>query len=532
MKHLLIIGIIFLFIGASVVPATCVINENENVIKNQIQVESKSRYDANSIDDYEWPKFHYGLNNSGFSPSPHAPETNNILWTYTTDDDVCGNSQAIVDGKVYIGSMDEYLYCLNAFTGDKIWDFYVPGAISGSPCIVDGKVYVGAVYDYIYCWDAETGEMIWRFYKGYWGMCSSPAVVDGKVFIGVAGLEIEKIYCLDAATGDIIWDYNHSNFSISAPAVVNGKVYIGTGDVANDGIIFCFDADTGGILWNFTTGWYAVGGPAVVDGKVYSSGNGMHCLDAETGEELWNFPDGNTTVTPAVAYNRIYFSTRPRGDIYCLDAGTGIELWNYTLSDYDICGSSPAIADGKMYIGVWINGRLLCLDAYTGELIWDYRVAPGYPAHLFSSPAVAYGNVYIGGAFSNKVYCFGDPSQPETPTIDGPNNGFPGVEYTYKLSTIDPQGDGIYYYIDWGDNSNTGWIGPYGSGEEIAVNHTWGESGVFIIKAKAKDTDGYESDWGELQVTMPRDKTTNNVLFWRLIGQFPMLHRLMYLFRI
>jgi outer membrane protein assembly factor BamB len=525
-KHLLVVGIVFLFVGAGVVPATCIINENENVIKNQSQVESKTRYDSNSIDDYEWPKYHYDLNNSGFSPSPHAPETNNILWAYTTNFYV-GCSPVVVNGKVYIGSLDEYFYCLNSSTGDKIWDYPIPGGASlCSACVMDGKVYVGAVYDYIYCWDAETGELIWKFYKGY-SMCSSPAVVDGKVFIGVAGTENERIYCLDADTGDIVWDYNHSNYSVSEPAVVNGKVYIGTSDLPDDGIIFCFDADTGDILWNFTTNRYARGGPAVVDGKVYSSGNGMHCLDAETGEELWNFPDGNTTVIPAVAYDRIYFKTKYDAKIYCLDAGTGNELWNYPYGGNDLGGSSPAIADGKMYVGISSNGKLLCFDAYTGELIWDYKIEPG-----LSSPAVAYGNVYIGGGYSPEVFCFGGPSQPETPTIDGPNNGFPGTEYTYKFSTIDPQGDDIYYYIDWGDNSNTGWIGPYLSGEEITLNHTWDDSGVFIIKAKAKDTDGYESDWCELEVTMPRDKSTDNMLFWRLIGQFPLLQKLLLQFGI
>jgi predicted DNA-binding transcriptional regulator len=31
--------------------------------------------------------------------------------------------------------------------------------------------------------------------------------------------------------------------------------------------------------------------------------------------------------------------------------------------------------------------------------------------------------------------------------------------------------ENITYYVDWGDWTNTGWIGPYDSGQEQTVNH-------------------------------------------------------------
>ena len=97
---------------------------------------------------------------------------------------------------------------------------------------------------------------------------------------------------------------------------------------------------------------------------------------------------------------------------------------------------------------------------------------------------------------------------PNTPTIEGPISGKAGVEYKYTFVTTDPEEYDIYYWINWGDGTNTSWIGPYPSGEDITLNHTWSEQGTYEIKAKAKDVRGSESDWATLPVTMPLNQIT------------------------
>jgi hypothetical protein len=92
---------------------------------------------------------------------------------------------------------------------------------------------------------------------------------------------------------------------------------------------------------------------------------------------------------------------------------------------------------------------------------------------------------------------------PTKPEITGQTSGKVGKEYEYSIVSEEPDGDSIYYFVDWGDNSTIGWLGQYSSGEEIVLNHTWSAKGTYNIKAKAKDVYGAESDWGILQVTMP-----------------------------
>jgi len=96
-----------------------------------------------------------------------------------------------------------------------------------------------------------------------------------------------------------------------------------------------------------------------------------------------------------------------------------------------------------------------------------------------------------------------DNNPPATPTITGSVKGKPGVTYLYTFETTDPETDDIFYYIDWGDNTTTGWLGSYPAGVQKSALHSWSQKGAYIIKIKAKDTWGAESDWGTLSVTIP-----------------------------
>lgn len=110
---------------------------------------------------------------------------------------------------------------------------------------------------------------------------------------------------------------------------------------------------------------------------------------------------------------------------------------------------------------------------------------------------------------------------PNTPIIDGPLEGNAGEEYEYTFSATHPEDGDVLLFIDWGDNSSSGWIGPYNSGQEIIEGHTWDERGTYIIRAKAKDNNGLESNWGTLEVVMPVKQQVTNTLLQMIWGLFP-----------
>ena len=134
------------------------------------------------------------------------------------------------------------------------------------------------------------------------------------------------------------------------------------------------------------------------------------------------------------------------------------------------------------------------------------------------------GNTYEEGMF---VSIEGGPT---TPKITGPSRGAPGQSLDYTFSAIDVSPsyeDNIFFYIDWGDGNIDEWIGPYDSSENVVLSHVFAEENIFTIKAKAKDQAGAESQWGELTVTMPRQKTPNfyNIL-QLLVEYFPIIKQI------
>jgi len=86
---------------------------------------------------------------------------------------------------------------------------------------------------------------------------------------------------------------------------------------------------------------------------------------------------------------------------------------------------------------------------------------------------------------------------PSVPELNGPVTGIERETLEFTLSSTDPEEDDVYYYVDWGDNSTSEWIGPYLSGEVVTVSHIWEIPDTYEIKAKAMDTHYAESEWSE-----------------------------------
>jgi len=109
-----------------------------------------------------------------------------------------------------------------------------------------------------------------------------------------------------------------------------------------------------------------------------------------------------------------------------------------------------------------------------------------------------------GGAPPNNA-----PEKPQKPT--GKTQGKTGTSYLYSTQTTDPDGDQVYYLWDWGDNTTSGWLGPFTSGATATAQKSWAVKGTYAVKVKAKDVYGAESNWSDpLAVTMPLSQLLQN----------------------
>ena len=102
------------------------------------------------------------------------------------------------------------------------------------------------------------------------------------------------------------------------------------------------------------------------------------------------------------------------------------------------------------------------------------------------------------------IICQGYNNPPEIPNKPtGETNGYHGTPYSYNTSTTDPEEDNVFYWFDWSDGTNSGWIGPYSSGEIINASHTWESPGIYNVTVKAMDIHYSESNWSsQLLITM------------------------------
>jgi hypothetical protein len=135
-------------------------------------------------------------------------------------------------------------------------------------------------------------------------------------------------------------------------------------------------------------------------------------------------------------------------------------------------------------------------------------------------------NVTDGSLYTTCWYCFTTKSQlnqpPNPPTITGPVKAKIKIVTRYNFTTKDPDDNNVSYFIDWGDNTTSGWVGPYASGATVSQSHTWTTKGTYTIKAKAKDIYGNESNWSTLQVIMPLSYGSPQILFFAwLFERFP-----------
>jgi len=63
---------------------------------------------------------------------------------------------------IYFGSYDDYVYALNAGTGEEKWKYETGDKVYSSPAVADGIVYVGSSAGHVYAWHNEHSSNIHR----------------------------------------------------------------------------------------------------------------------------------------------------------------------------------------------------------------------------------------------------------------------------------------------------------------------------------------------------------------------------------
>jgi outer membrane protein assembly factor BamB len=503
-----------------------------------------------------------------------------LKWKYKLDGWIWSTPAIGDDGTIYVG--DGFGHKLQAINpnGTRKWKFSAGGTIYSSPAIADdGTVYFGTMRD----WDKgdiiavnPNGTEKWRYTTGYW-IVSDPAIGDdGTIYIGSCD---NYLYAMNP-NGTLKWRFETGDWVKSHPSIADdGTIYFGS----FDGNLYAL-YQNGTMKWKFNNpGSGCVAAVIAEDGTLYLGGGKLYAINPN-GVLKWSFNLGNKRYvghsSPAIAADGTIFvgvciGQSSGGEIIALNPD-GSERWRSGNICNDWIESSPCIgSDGTVYIGScstiefepdkWTSiGYLHAfnraeLEAHADgaehglinvPIQFNGSASGGYspyswhwdfgdettsteqnPAHIYTNP----GNYTITLTVTDDedntssdtiwIYIQETNSPPNTPTIDGPTSGKVDTSCEYTFSAIDPDGNDVYFYIEWGDGTDSRWIGPYNSGEKITKSHKWSEQGNYTIKAKAKDVFDEESEWATLEVSMPKNKIINP--FERFLENHPLMFPLL-----
>ena len=487
--------------------------------------------------DSAWPMHGHDPRNTGRSPYSTASNPGEEKWWYKTETSFIEGSPVIdKNGVIYFGSWDNHLYAINP-DGTVKWKYDIQGNVETSPAIDEnGVIYVGTHFSpgygtFLFAINPN-GTLKWKYPTS--NIYSSPVIADDGmiIFCDSDNWNINAIY---PNNGTIKWCYHAGTNIYSSPAIGDdGTIYVGS----IDNLVYALYPNNGTVKWKFNTGTWVHGSPTIADdGTIYiGADNGyLYALYPNNGTVKWQCNvRGAVWCTPALdndgniyvgTWDKEFFAIYPNGTI----------KWDVQVS-HNIWGMSPVVSDdGIIYFGTCDfsprkSGPFYALNP-DGTTRWRMEHARMF----FASPAIGSdGTIYIctqkdewigwGYRQTGRLRALSelDPNAPSASDIDGPTNGKIEILYDYTFISDSPLGNDVYYYVDWGDEMNSGWVGPYGSGEVATVSHGWQNSGDFTIRAKVKDTDNLWGPWGEFSVNMKvRNRAYSNTLLLRLLEQFP-----------
>jgi outer membrane protein assembly factor BamB len=155
-------------------------------------------------------------------------------------------------GAIYLSpSHDQYLYvtsnqsCFSVnLSNHKLqWQFQSNGVITSPPSLVEGTIYCGSWDSFLYALNAKTGEIQWSYEAG-WGYDVSPVISNNLVFVGSLD---NNFYALHINNGSLAWIFSCKAGIHSNPCIYGEYIFFG----ADDGRVYAIKSSTGDLIWTF-----------------------------------------------------------------------------------------------------------------------------------------------------------------------------------------------------------------------------------------------------------------------------------------
>ena len=376
--------------------------------------------------DSFWPQFH-GPNRDNLSTEKGLlkkwPEKGPALLWRSQGLGHGYSSVSIAAGMIYTAGSIEKDTVITALNLDgkvlwqvkngKAWTGDHPGT-RGTPTIDGGRLFHQSPLGNLLCLEAKTGDRIWEFNilekfqskTATWAMAES-LLVDGEHLICCPGGPQTCMVALNKKTGSVVWKAPSTEelagYASPALAEYQGMRIVIT--LTSKGMVGV-NADTGELLWHVKHKSYAdenVMMPIFHDGHVFIStlkaGSVKWKINVKDGkaslEEVWRTQELDNHHGGVLLVNGNLYGTstfRNRNLWICLDWETGRNKY----MDKGVGKGSLTYADGMLYT--------LSIDGVMGlvrpipmghELVSSFKIPEGGKGNSWAHPVVCGGRLYI-----------------------------------------------------------------------------------------------------------------------------------------
>jgi outer membrane protein assembly factor BamB len=192
-----------------------------------------------------------------------------VRWQYKAGGAVKGGL-ALADGLLYFGDYGGKVTAIRQRDGSRVWQSSSAGGGFGlsagrfysTPAVAYGRVYIGSLDGFVYSFAASNGRLAWRHKTGGY-VYSSPAVanVPGAGPTVYIGSYDGRLYAFNARTGEVRWAHNAHGKISGSPVVVGDLVFYSNLSAKSSGAV---GAVTGRLVWSTGRGAF---NPVISDGR-------------------------------------------------------------------------------------------------------------------------------------------------------------------------------------------------------------------------------------------------------------------------
>jgi outer membrane protein assembly factor BamB len=245
--------------------------------------------------------------------------------------------------RIFIGTSQGELYCLDWFRGDTIWRFGIKDPVGSTPLHDPGRktIYFGADDGKYYALHSRSGRLLWSTDTG--AEIRRPTLVYKNTLYIINAAN--TVLALDPDSGEVLWQYRRpllEGFSSAGHAgLVRYDDHLITG--FSDGYVVAVNALTGSVAWehDLAAEIMAVSpdgelrlldadATPVVSGDILVAASvtgGLQGLEADSGTVLWTRPD-IIGVTGLAASNGLVYTARTNFGLTAINPNDGSIVWS------------------------------------------------------------------------------------------------------------------------------------------------------------------------------------------------------------